>query len=327
MSALRRLAGAVGRLPGYVDMRGKRQVTADATRVALLAAMGIDAASESRAKDALAALRAAARDVMIEPVRVVSQTDDTRQVVRVRWPRTRSAGLAWRLDVALENGEQHAATGRAAESGAAEITIPLDAPLGYHDMQLTVTAGRRELTAHQRLIVVPARCVTPGDLLGEGARIFGVIANLYTLRSRRDWGVGDFEDLGTLAEWAGACGADFVGLNPLHALRNRGADVSPYNPVTRLFKNPIYIDVCAVPELADAPELRDRIAAVEMQARLAELREASHVRYAQVMAVKGLALDALYHVFLAQSAANPANDRVCAYERFVHDHEPALSRR
>src|SRR5262249_10777840 len=153
-------------------------------------------------------------------------------------------------------------------------------PLGYH----TLRVGNTE----QSLIVVPPRCVTPDALLGE-RKAFGVIANLYTIRSATNWGVGDFTDLGALAQWCGSVEAHFVGLNPLHALLNRGDDISPYSPVSRRFRNPIYIDVARIPELAYAPELRDRIASAEFGAEWDALRESRDVRYDQVMAVKGLA--------------------------------------
>ena len=67
---------------------------------------------------------------------------------------------------------------------------------------------------------------------------------LYSVRSARNWGIGDFTDLEGLVELAGRLGADGVGLNPLHALfDDRPGDCSPYSPNSRLFLNPLYIDV------------------------------------------------------------------------------------
>ncbi|WP_285295213.1 4-alpha-glucanotransferase [Aureimonas altamirensis] len=86
-------------------------------------------------------------------------------------------------------------------------------------------------------------CVAP-----QGDPAWGVTCQLYALRSSRTFGLGDFEDLGRLAEIAGRAGAAFLGVNPLHALffANPG-HYSPYSPSTRRFLNPFYIAMDALP--------------------------------------------------------------------------------
>ncbi len=85
-------------------------------------------------------------------------------------------------------------------------------------------------------------CALPEGL--AASRAWGVTCQLYSLRSQRNLGIGDFEDLAVLAELAAPTGAAFVGVNPLHALFLADAGrYSPYSPSTRRFINPFYLAV------------------------------------------------------------------------------------
>ena len=323
LSALRRLADKVGIITAYVDQTGRqKRVTTDETRVALLMAMGLDVSSEERADESLAMLRRAERGEVLPPVRVVQQSDPEVSVVTAQLP-ARAKGGRWALELTTETHQHVRVEGSWVGVSVLQISLPTNPPLGYHKVRLDLTGAGREWRAEQTLIVVPNRCVAPHEVLNDD-RVFGITANLYTVRSAHNWGIGDLHDLGELATWSGSLGAEFLGINPLHALLNRGAEISPYSPISRLFRNPIYIDVGGVPELRYAPALAERISSAEFQAELAELRESDGVRYEQIAAVKGLALDALYRVF-AQHLRGRGNDRARAFDAFVREHGTSLT--
>ncbi|MFC6489382.1 4-alpha-glucanotransferase [Nitratireductor sp. GCM10026969] len=87
-----------------------------------------------------------------------------------------------------------------------------------------------------------AACFIP-DFLKRG-RAWGITCQLYSLRSDRNWGIGDFEDIARLGEMAARKGADFLGVNPLHALFLADPErASPFSPSDRNFLNPLYIAV------------------------------------------------------------------------------------
>jgi 4-alpha-glucanotransferase len=325
VTPLEQLAAYVGIVPDYVDQTGQEtRVTSDDTRRALLAALGIDASTGEAAREALAELIAEDESRLLPPVRVMQQRDGSERAFDVRAPASRSRSGPWRVELDLENGDRHLAEGPWRGDALLRLTLPEDLPLGYHRLRLALSSGGEEWLDEQTLIIVPPRCVTPSDLIGE-RDAFGLIANLYSIRSSTNWGIGDFSDLGSLAVWGASVGADFVGVNPLHALLNRGTDIGPYSPVSRLFRNPIYIDVGRVPELEHAAELRAHLGAPEVTSRIEALREYADVRYEQVMATKGLAFDALHRVFL-ERVRGSGGPRERAYDEFVSHHEPALTR-
>jgi len=323
-SALHELAAHVGIISEYLDIEGRVQRAGDDARRAILSALGYDVSSSAAERDALDAILREELDELVAPVRVVRRSSKTAGTVDVHVPGDATDAGTWRVTLTLEGGERHVVDGTYAGVSSLSLEVLSDLPTGYHRVDVELSSGTRQWNNEQTLIVVPDTCWSPADALGD-ASVFGLIANLYTIRSDANWGVGDLSDLAALAEWGGAVGADFVGVNPLHALLNRGPDVSPYSPVSRLFRNPIYIDVMRVPELRNAPELAERMTSAEFAAELDALRETPAVRYEQVMGVKGLALDALHRVFLARVRGS-GDERDCEYDNYRAANEPALTR-
>jgi 4-alpha-glucanotransferase len=128
-------------------------------------------------------------------------------------------------------------------TGRASFAIPGDLPLGWH----TLHADAAGELAECALVITPERLETTRRLASE--RHWGLTAQLYSVRSSRSWGIGDFSDLLDLAAIAGEDGAGLVLVNPLHAGEPRPPiEDSPYLPTTRRFFNPLYIRVEDVPE-------------------------------------------------------------------------------
>ncbi|ALN72160.1 4-alpha-glucanotransferase [Aureimonas sp. AU20] len=131
-------------------------------------------------------------------------------------------------------------------------------------------------------------CALPGSVASR--RAWGVTCQLYSLRSARNLGIGDFEDLAALAETVAPTGASFVGVNPLHALFLADAGhYSPYSPSTRRFINPFYLAVDTIDGGAEA------IAALrEAEPDLFEGLDGELVDYRAVARVKVPLLRTLY---------------------------------
>ena len=133
-------------------------------------------------------------------------------------------------ELALEDGGVKAVTIRAG-------TLPGIAQPGYHRLRF---AGREIILA-----VAPPRCVTLQDI-GGGERMWGVAAQVYSLRRAGDGGIGDVGAVRDLAEAAARHGADAVALSPVHSLfPHDPGRCGPYSPSSRLFLNPLYADPAA----------------------------------------------------------------------------------
>ncbi len=162
-------------------------------------------------------------------------------------------------------------------------------PQGYH--QITVNYGSH--IGHAHLIIAPTQCYTPGTTTPK--KMWGPCLQLYALKSERNWGIGDFTDLITVIKKFAQWGADFIGLNPLHALYPAQPEsASPYSPSSRQWLNIAYIDVEAVIVQHGNGLLKQKLHQRNFQSRLQALRNTPWIEYDQVIPLK---LDFLREIY------------------------------
>ena len=240
------------------------------------------------------------------------------------------AELKWRIQ--LEKGEfldglLHCREFETDPSGVdgsyQQLLAAIDAtlPEGYH--QLEIVGVDEPGSSQMPLIVVPAQCYQQPPLL-DNRKLFGFSMQLYSARSSRNWGMGDFTDLKNFVRRAATEGVDIVGLNPLHALFPANPlAFSPYSPSNRAFVNVMYIDPQAVAEYDDCDEAKALVESDAFQARLTELRAKDDVDYSWVAQCKFRVLKILFTDFEANHL--PRNSaRAIAYRKFVEEQGSAL---
>ncbi len=325
--ALLRLAGEAGIEDGYWDGLGVRRDLREPTAAALLAALGYDPSADPQPQ--CEALRDAPFLAPLPPAAVAQCGTGCALPIALPSGR-RDEVIAWTLELesgACLHGEFVAAQLPLVEErecggqrhGRYRVALNADVPPGYHRLRLPA------LGAETLLIAAPARCYIPAAL-ANGARRWGVAIQLYAVRSARNWGVGDFGDLGAFAAAAGQAGAAFIGLNPLHARHlARPDEASPYAPSSRYFLDPVYLAVESIAEFADCSAAQAAIAAPEFQARLARARAAPLVDYPAVTALKLAVLEQLYETFSLRSAA-AHDERQRDFRAFVQQGGAPLAR-
>src|ERR1700682_5941186 len=123
-------------------------------------------------------------------------------------------------------------------------------------------------------------------------RTWGWAIQLYALRSRDSWGIGDMADLRRFGRWSKKRGASLVLLNPLGAQTpTLPYEPSPYYASSRRFRNVLYL------------RIEDIEGAEKVQQELRPLREAATalnqqrlIDYDKVFELKTKALEAIFQV-------------------------------
>ncbi len=266
---LRALATHCGIADGYHRAgNGHWHATSDETRVALLEAMGHAAGSEAEAAYSLAALLQARTVRWLEPVYVLARSQLARGVP-ISSDAIGSHPAPFEASLRSEHGDRELG-GRIGPGAFPHLPLPADLPLGEYDLEVSLTRPVGRQHAAQRLVIVPDGAWAPESALPpEGA--FGLVVQLYATRRRDGFGVGDVASLHSLVDWTARLGGAFVASSPLHALANREERVCPYWPISRLFRNPIYLAPERTPEWADceaAQRLASSAAVLETRRRL-----------------------------------------------------------
>ncbi|WP_445154392.1 4-alpha-glucanotransferase [Arthrobacter sp. Hor0625] len=247
--ALRELAAAHGVGISYRGWDGLERPVAAGTLRRVLGALGVAADSPGHVRGSLEQARLAPWRRLLPPIVVA------REGMAASFDLHVPHGSPVTVRVIAEDGSQYEAPQLenweapvevdGVLTGRASFAVPEGLGLGWH----TVQADAAGMTAQCPLVVTPAQLRPTGALAGR--RAWGLTAQLYSVRSARSWGIGDFADLADLAAVAAAEGADFLLVNPLHAAEPAPpVEDSPYLPATRRFFNPLYLRVEEIPEYA-----------------------------------------------------------------------------
>ncbi len=120
----------------------------------------------------------------------------------------------------------------------AETIANLD--MGYHEFFISYSDDNLKLSDKSKIILAPHTSYVPDGFFEK--KYWGLTAHAYTLKSNFHKLAADFSDLSKFIDYAIEKEADFVGINPLHAMHLQDPSIaSPYSPSSRLQINPLYI--------------------------------------------------------------------------------------
>jgi 4-alpha-glucanotransferase len=328
-SLLDQLARARGIGDAYHDYRGELRYFSRETKSAILATMGCPVGDADGLQRELTRLE---HEHWTRLLPALAVARGTALAVTVGVPAdVGAARLRWRIELAdgtvragettaleLQEYERRDVAGRTWTRR--RLPLPEGLPLGQHVLVANLD-GLPETPG--ALLVAPARCFEP-EALRAGERLWGVAVQLYTLRSRDNWGIGDFADLERVVRHCALHGASYVGLNPLHALfPSNPGHFSPYSPSTRHFLNVLYVSVPRIPEFAECAEAIAAAGTSDFLAEIERLRATTNVDYAGVTRVKLDVLRKVYAHFVRRHLSR-ATPRAEAFRRFRDERGDAL---
>ncbi|MDP3410611.1 4-alpha-glucanotransferase [Bosea sp. (in: a-proteobacteria)] len=297
---LRQLAVKAGVAPHWTDQTGEDRAVSPESLRSILLALGLPADTDANLRNSLSLMESGVNAA------ASSRFTTARVGQKVGLPLASPGGTA--VEITLESGAHRIVTSEEGYDGA--LTLPAFDEPGYH----TVRTSEGDFT----VATAPERCITFADLNGEAAG-FGLTAQIYSLRTQDDGGIGNFAGVSALGRAAAARGADALAISPVHALY--GAEpghFSPYSPSTRLFYNPLHADPAAIlPEAL----LRDVIAQAGLGEAMARLSALPQVDWLAATPLRQTLLRGLFDALRQPGVAEPAR---LDFERALAEASPLL---
>ena len=248
-----KLAKACGVATFYIDQLGDYTEITDEALVGVLDALGYPATTSESIENSLKHVQEK-RDSELLPPTVVCFTG-TKTIVPIHSEEATSSPEKIHITLTLEDGSQYEEPLNNFETSKEDgltLELPQDLPMGYHTLLAKVEGKNGKTVAHAQstLICAPAKIPLPQSV--KERHRWGYMTQLYSVRSKESWGVGDYGDLRRLLKDAGSIGkADFMLINPIHACAPVAPlEPSPYLPESRRFLNVTYIRPQDIPEYA-----------------------------------------------------------------------------
>ncbi|WP_421777555.1 4-alpha-glucanotransferase [Gardnerella sp. KA00603] len=247
-----KLAKACGVATFYIDQQGSYTEITDEALVGVLDALGMPADTQDNIASSYKLVQAKRASELLPPT--VVSFNGTKTCVPIHAGDAKPEDI--RLSLTLEDGtdyEGKLGNVLAEDDGDLYTELPDDLPMGYHTLHAQVLGNHGDITSHAdvTLIAAPARIPLPQSV--KEHHRWGFMTQMYSVRSKDSWGIGDYGDLRRLLKDAGEIGkADFMLINPIHACAPvTPLEPSPYLPESRRFLNITYIRPQDIPEYAE----------------------------------------------------------------------------
>ena len=311
------LAGLCGILPEFWDIFGKRHFASLEAKKAMLRAMKIDIESDEALAREINDRKSRPWKSFTEPVFVVSVNDRPLKIpLYIPVQRGQENNLEITCVIEDESGMSSSFQVSGNDINIADertidniryikvlVSDEARRDTGYYTANIGCRIsnnifpdGSKLIQKTIRLIITPDTCYLPPE--SETSKTWGLSVNLYSVQSKRFWGIGDFKDLETIVNFMAGLKADFIGLNPLHAIPNTHPHgVSPYSPISRLYKNFVYLDMEGIPEVMESADLRESLNKEAFRKKIRKLRSSDRIDYEKTSQIKEQILKSAFKIF------------------------------